>query len=101
MATETEKKDEKRYEKASDFTPEEKTLLTLKGELYYGSWEIFIKDLKDRLQGRPYIFKLANRIGEDLERIDAMQRYEIKNSVNLSDIVKIEDSTEDTSKKEN
>ena len=96
MMTET----DKRYEKASDFTVEEKQLLILRDELYVGSWIKFLDDLKDRLKGRPYVYVLHNRIEKDIERIDTLQRYEFKYGINLADIVKIEDSPEDASKKE-
>jgi hypothetical protein len=46
------------------------------------------QDLKDRLKGRPYIFKLVNRIEEDLDRIEKLQAYELKHGVNLSDLCK-------------
>ncbi|MCU0722039.1 MAG: hypothetical protein MUC63_00215 [Planctomycetes bacterium] len=69
-------------------TPEEKMLVTLREELYFGSWEKMQQDLKDRLKGRPYIFKLVNRIEEDLERIEKLQAYELKNGVNLSELLK-------------
>lgn len=90
MMAETEKK----YEKASDFTIEEKQLIALRDELYFGSWTKFLEDLKDRLKGRPYVYKLHNRIKEDIERIDALWRYEAKNNTNLADLVKKEDPSE-------
>lgn len=63
-------------------------LITLRDELYGGSWERMIKDLNDRLKGRPYIFKLVNRIKEDLKRIAKLQAYEKKHGVNLADQLK-------------
>ena len=59
-------------------------LLTLRNELYGGSWERMVKDLNDRLRGRPYIFKLVNRIKDDLKRIEKLIEYEKKHSVNLA-----------------
>jgi len=70
--------------KLNDFyTPEEKMLITLRDELYKGSWEIMLQDLKDRLKNRPYVFKLVNRIEEDIERIENFQRFELKHNVKL------------------
>jgi hypothetical protein len=69
-------------------TQEELMLITLRDELYVGSWERMLADLRDRLQGRPYIFKLVNRIEEDLTRIERLQSYELKHRVNLSDLVR-------------
>jgi hypothetical protein len=66
-------------------TFEERMLISLRDELYAGQWERMIKDLNDRLQGRPYIFKLVNRIKDDLRRIEKMQEYEKKHGINLAD----------------
>lgn len=67
--------------------PEEKMLVQLREELYQGNWKNFLKDLKDRLKDRPYIFKLANRIEEDIERIEKLQAYELKTGNNLADFL--------------
>lgn len=64
-------------------------LVVLKRELYEGSWEDMTADLKARLQGRPYIFKLASRIEEDLGRIDRLRAFEQAHGVDLSDHVKL------------
>ncbi|MFA5795331.1 MAG: hypothetical protein WC980_09760 [Candidatus Brocadiia bacterium] len=64
---------------------EEKMLITLRNELYGGQWERMLKDLNDRLKGRPYIFKLINRIKSDIKRIEKLQEYEKKNNINLAD----------------
>jgi hypothetical protein len=63
-------------------------LVTLRDELYFGAWDKMLQDLKDRLKGRPYIFKLVNRIEEDIERIGKLQQYELKHSINLADYLK-------------
>jgi len=67
---------------------EEQMLIALRDELYVGSWERMLVDLRDRLQGRPYIFKLVNRIEEDLTRIERLQSYELKHRVNLADLLR-------------
>ncbi|MCB9894406.1 MAG: hypothetical protein H6839_08150 [Planctomycetes bacterium] len=64
---------------------EAKMLLVLRDELYMGSWDKMVDDLKNRLKGRPYIFKLVNRIEEDLERIETLRSYEQKHKINLRD----------------
>ncbi|MDI6733546.1 MAG: hypothetical protein QME51_06550 [Planctomycetota bacterium] len=68
-------------------TAEEMMLLTLRDELYGGQWERMIKDLNDRLNLRPYIFKLVNRIKDDLQRIQKLQEYEKKHGINISDYI--------------
>lgn len=71
-------------------TSEERLLITLRDELYSGSWRNLRQDLNDRLQGKPYIFKLSTRIGEDLKRIDRLERYEQENKINLASYVEKE-----------
>lgn len=66
---------------------EEQMLIVLRDELYGGSWDKMLQDLKDRLRGRPYIFKLVNRIKEDVGRIEKLQEYEKKHGINLSDFL--------------
>ena len=67
---------------------DERTLVTLRDELYNGSWEQMLSDLKDRLKGKPYIFKLVNRIQDDIRRIEVLAEYERKHRVNLAGFVK-------------
>jgi len=73
---------------ASGLTPDEKTLVTLRDELYGGSWEQMLGDLRDRLKGKPYIFKLVNRIQDDIARIEKLSEYEKKHKINLADYLK-------------
>ena len=49
-------------------TEEERVLVSLRDELYGGSWGSMRRDLEDRVAGRAYIFRLANRIREERER---------------------------------
>ncbi|NIA07385.1 MAG: hypothetical protein GWP14_07100 [Actinobacteria bacterium] len=71
-------------------SPEEKMLVILKGELYEGDWASMLEDLRDRLEGRPYIFKLADRITEDISRIEKLQNFEQSHQADLADYVKPE-----------
>ena len=48
------------------------------------------QDLIDRREGRPYIFKLAQRITQDIERIDRLWTFEREHAVNLVDFVEKE-----------
>ena len=66
---------------------EERMLLDLRDELYDGSWDSMMRDLDDRLKGRPYIFKLVNRIQDDIRRIKKLRRYEQTYHVNLTEYV--------------
>jgi hypothetical protein len=68
-------------------TSEERMLVVLKRELYEGSWDEMVADLQARLEGRPYIFRLAHRIADDLERIARLRAFEKQAGVDLSDYV--------------
>jgi len=54
---------------------EHRMLVTLKSQLYGGTWEPMLDDLQNRLDGKPYIFKLVNRIKDDILRIKEMKEY--------------------------
>lgn len=71
----------------NQLSEEHKMLIILKAQLYDGSWEPMLDDLKNRLAGKPYIFKLANRIKDDIERIEQLRRFEQENNVDLADYV--------------
>ena len=71
-------------------TTEERMLVVLKAELYEGSWDEMVEDLQARLNGRPYIFKLAHRITEDLDRIRRLRQFEESSGVDLSEYVRME-----------
>jgi hypothetical protein len=75
----------------SDFikgiSEEQRMLIILKVQLYGGAWEPMLEDLRSRLAGKPYIFKLANRIQDDIERIEQMSEFEKKYNVDLADYV--------------
>jgi hypothetical protein len=64
-------------------------LVVLKAQLYGGSWEPMLSDLRNRLDGKPYIFKLANRIQDDIERIEQMMQFEAEHSVDLAQYVRM------------
>ncbi len=72
----------------ASLTADERMLITLREDLYGGSWDQMLKDLKDRLNNKPYIFKLVNRIQDDITRIEKLGDYEKKHKVNLADLVK-------------
>ncbi len=64
-------------------------LIVLKAQLYDGSWDPMLDDLRNRLDGKPYIFKLANRISDDIERIEQLIKFETDNGVDLSKYVEL------------
>jgi hypothetical protein len=75
----------------SDFvnglSEEHRMLIVLKAQLYDGTWEPMLDDLRNRLDGKPYIFKLANRIQDDIERIERMQEFEAEHKIDLADYI--------------
>ena len=77
----------------SDFvaglSDEHRMLVVLKSQLYGGTWEPMLDDLKNRLAGKPYIFKLVNRINDDIERIKQMRKFESEHDIDLADYVKL------------
>ena len=81
--------DESIREYVKGLSEEQKMLVVLKSQLYGGSWEPMVDDLQNRLTGKPYIFKLANRIQDDVERIEEMKRFETGHGIDLSDFVEI------------
>jgi hypothetical protein len=74
----------------STLSPEHRMLVVLKAQLYGGRWEPMLDDLRNRLAGKPYIFKLINRIKDDIERIESMQTFEANYKIDLSDYVTLE-----------
>ena len=71
-------------------TSEEQMLIVLRRELYEGSWDDMVADLRARLEGRPYIFKLAHRIVDDLERIQRLRAVEDRLQIDLGDHVELD-----------
>ncbi len=69
----------------SSLSQSECMLITLRDELYEGDWDSMLKDLEARLSGKPYIFKLVNRIESDIKGIKKIREFEEQNSVNLND----------------
>jgi len=41
------------------------------------------------LAGKPYIFKLVNRINDDIERIKQMREFETKHDIDLAEFVEL------------
>jgi len=74
----------------ANLSEQDKVLIVVKRELYGGAWDSLLIDLKDRLQGRPYVFKLAGRIQEDIERISRLRAFERKYGIDLADYVDVD-----------
>ena len=77
----------------SDFvaglSDEHRMLVSLKAQLYGGTWEPMLDDLQNRLEGKPYIFKLVNRIKDDIARIEQMRKFEEQHNIDLAEYVEL------------
>ena len=69
-------------------TEEERMLIVLQSELYDHSWQSMLDDLRNRLDGKPFIFKLASRIQDDIARIEKLKTLEEKHDLKLAEFVK-------------
>jgi hypothetical protein len=70
---------------AMALSDEERFLIMLKIQLYGNEWKPMLDDLENRLEGEPYIFKLADRIKDDIARAHKLQQFERKHNVDFSD----------------
>ena len=73
----------------SRLSDEHRMLVVLKAQLYDSTWEPMLDDLRHRLDGKPYIFKLVSRIEDDIKRIEEMQKFEAKHNIDLADYVEL------------
>jgi len=70
---------------------EERMLVRVRDELYEGSWDQFVADLKARLSGRPHVFeigpvtdRLTEKINDHLRIIKRLRTIETRSGVNLN-----------------
>lgn len=70
-----------------NLSDEHRMLIVLKAQLYSGSWLPMVDDLKNRLKGKPYIFKLVNRINDDIDRIGELMNFEKEQGIDLAGYV--------------
>jgi len=66
----------------------ERLLIELKQKLYEGSWERMLGDLRARLDGQPYIYKLSQTIARDIAGIERLRAYERTRGVDLAGLLK-------------
>jgi hypothetical protein len=66
---------------------EERMLVVVCRELYDRDWDEMVADMQARLNGEPYIFKLATRIEDDLLRIQRLRQMEKELGTELADHV--------------
>ena len=66
----------------------ERIALIVRDELFGGSWDNMRKDLEARAAGRPYVFRLASRIDEDLKAVAKLSAFERRRKVNLAEYLR-------------
>ena len=66
---------------------EERVLVKLRDDLYEGAWDEMKRDLEARRDDKPYVFKMASRVADDLERVSRLRKLEVENGINLADYV--------------
>ncbi|MCR4317601.1 MAG: hypothetical protein NUW37_14775 [Planctomycetes bacterium] len=76
--------DEKVAKYIASLGQDDKTVVRLKKTLYNDDWDAMETDLRRRFERRPYIFKLAANISDDLERIKRFRKYEDEHDCSLS-----------------
>jgi hypothetical protein len=62
-------------------------LVDLRDELYFGSWETMVGDLRDRQKARPYVWKIHDPIAQDLTRIPELLGLECEMGENLATVI--------------
>lgn len=68
---------------AESLTKDERVLLLVRDELYEGSWDELADDLQARRNTKPCVFKLRERIEDDLGRIERLRAFEQEQGVDL------------------
>ena len=68
--------------------PYERVLVDLKEILYEGSWDRIVVDLRNRLDNKPYVYRLSHAIERDLKAIERLKAYEARHQVNLQKLIK-------------
>ena len=66
----------------------ERIALVVRDELFGGSWANLRSDLEARAGGRPYVFKLASRIEEELKAVEKLSAFERRRKVNLAEYLR-------------
>jgi len=70
----------------AQLTDEENLLIRLRTGLYEGSWIAILNDLFNRLEGRPYIFKLPNKVRDDIARVKKLRSFEELYNIRLDTV---------------
>ncbi len=68
---------------------QDRVLVVCAYQLYDGNWDALLNDLLARLEGRPYVLKLGDKIKEDIERLHRLREIERTYKIKLGDYIKI------------
>jgi len=72
---------------AAALSESDRMLVVIREGLYDGDWEAMLGDLRARLAGQPYIYKLVNRIQDDITAIERLADLEREHGIDLADYV--------------
>lgn len=61
------------FKKLAAFDEQDANLINIRNSLYDKSWKAMVKDLKKTLRTKSYIIRFANKIRNDLDRIECLR----------------------------
>jgi len=64
------------FKKLAAFDKHDAMLISIRNSVYGGDWEPMIKHLKQNILTTSYMIKLANKMRDDLNRIDGLMELE-------------------------
>jgi len=75
----------------ANLSGDHRALIVLKAQLYGGFWEPMLEDLRERLKAKRPFHNLAQRIQDDINCIEEMQKFEAVHEIDLSEYVRLEE----------
>ena len=60
------------FKKLAAFDKHDATLVSIRNNIYDGDWDRMITHLKRNIDTKSYMFKMANKMREDLMRIEGL-----------------------------
>lgn len=65
----------------------DRMLIEVRDVLYEGRWSDMLADMTAARDGGPFVFKIAERVEEDLERARRMRNFEQTHDVQLNQLL--------------
>jgi len=60
------------FKKLAAFDKADALLISIRNQVYDGDWDAMLKHLRNNLLTKGYIMKFANKLRDDINRIEAM-----------------------------